>query len=58
MKNELTAEEWLVLNEYITYSYIVLAMWHEQGVLKEKLKIFDRAKEKFNDTAKEIESHA
>lgn len=55
MKNDLTTEEWLVLNEYITYSYIVLEMWHEQGVLKEKLKIFDAAKEKFNDTAKEIE---
>ena len=55
MKNDLTAEEWLVLNEYITYSYIALEMWHEQGVLREKLKILDVAKDKFNDTAKEIE---
>lgn len=55
MKNDLTAEEWLVLNEYIKYNYVILEMWHEQGVLKDKLKIFDIAKDKFNDTAKEIE---
>lgn len=54
MKNDLTAEEWLVLSENITYEYIAFEMWNNQGCLKEKLKILDAAKEKFNKVAEEI----
>lgn len=57
MKNNLTAAEWQVLNEYITYGHFVLAIWHEHGILQDKVKILDTAREKFNDVVKEIEDY-
>lgn len=58
MKNELTAEEWLALAAYLEnpkQSWI-LSGKVEKG--EHRYRTFLKAKEKFIQTAKEIESHA
>lgn len=54
MKNELTAEEWLALNNYLQFG--VSAYIHDEA--GKELELFKSAKEKIKQTAKEIESHA
>ena len=54
MKNDLTAEEWLVLNEYLMYGGYVFEDWDKDGTLSVKSRLLDLATEKIKQTAKEI----
>lgn len=60
MKNELTAEEWLALAEFVKGVYPSLLVKLSpmfEDVDENKVKAAERAKEKFLETAKEIDSH-
>lgn len=60
MKNELTAEEWLALAEFVKGVYPSLLVRLSpmfEDVDGNKLKVAERAKEKFLETAEEIEKH-
>lgn len=57
MKNELTAEEWLVLNEFLMYGGFVFEDWDRDGTSSAKSRLLDSATKKIKQTAKEIDSH-
>ena len=56
MKNDLTAEEWLVLNEFLMYGGFVFEDWDRDGTLRAKSRLLDLATEKIKQTAKEIKT--
>lgn len=60
MKNELTTEEWWALAEFVKGVYpslLVQLSPMSEDIDENKVKAAERAKEKFLETAKEIESY-
>lgn len=57
MKNDLTAEEWSVLGDYIHYNNYVYVVWRDADVLKRNIEILDRARKKFDAVIEEIKDN-
>ena len=56
MKNDITADEWSVLGEYLRFGGHVYEDWELDGALKEKSALLDSAKGKFQRVSKVIDS--
>lgn len=54
MKNDLTAEEWVVLNEYIQFGAWIFSEWEFDEKKRANKKLLQSAKSKFDRVAKEI----
>lgn len=57
MKNDLTAEEWTVLGDYIHYNNYALVIWRGAGILERNIEILDRARKKFDAVTEEIKDN-
>ena len=57
MKNDLTAEEWVILADYMDKGERVFDFWQKDKSVIKNTKILKSAQRKFFQTAKEIRSH-
>lgn len=54
MKNDLTAEEWLVLADFLDKGDRVFGFWKKNKSLSKNQKLLRSAQKKFFETAREI----
>lgn len=54
MKNDLTAEEWVVLADYLDKEDRIFDLWKKDKSLGKNTKLLKSAKRKFFETARDI----
>ena len=57
MKNDLTAEEWVILADYMDKGERVFDFWKKDKSLIKNTELLKSAQRKFFQTAKEIRKH-
>lgn len=54
MKNDLTRDEWIVLNEFLEIGEYCYDFWQEENSFEKKWELLDSAREKIKKVAKTI----
>lgn len=54
MKNDLTRDEWLVLNEFLEMGEKCYDVWTKENSFDKKWELLDSAREKFKEASKTI----